>query len=97
MTYIENRLTELRSKVVQEIVDHLIREVAQQEYSSHGSRSSYAMGCRGLLCRRAHREGMRASQKVTRLPKYAVADAMLEEAEASMTADGGDLKAFMSS
>lgn len=70
-----------RGEIRQRMIDHIISEIGQEGYSQHGSRSSYAMGCRGLLCRRAHREGMRTQQGTKRSPKYAVADELLEEVE----------------
>lgn len=84
-----------REIIQQRMVDHILSEVKQDGYGAHGSRSSYAMGCRGLLCRRAHREGMRIQQGTKRSPKYAAADDLLKEVEERFERNGASLAPFL--
>jgi len=88
-------IMQARDLIRQRMIDHIISEVGQDGYSQHGSRSSYAMGCRGLLCRRAHREGMRTQQGTKRSPKYAIADVLLEEVEQVFEDHGAPLAPFL--
>ena len=84
-----------RGEIQQRMIDHILSEIGQDGYSQHGSRSSYSMGCRGLLCRRAHREGLRGQQGTKRNPKYAAADELLEEVEAIFERNGASLTPFL--
>jgi hypothetical protein len=71
-----------REDIIASIIDHLMREVAQPDVSGkHGARSGYDAGCRGLLCRRANREGFRPVHGSKPSVRYAVPDELLDEAE----------------
>jgi hypothetical protein len=92
---VNDYIMQSRAEIRQRMIDHIISEIRQDGYSLHGSRSSYAMGCRGLLCRRAHREGMRSHQGTKRSPKYAVADELLNEVETAFERQGASLAPFL--
>jgi len=75
-------LDSLREDLIVATIDHLMREVSQEGYSGrHGTTGGYTAGCRGLLCRRANREGVRKFAGTQPSAKYAIADALLDEAE----------------
>lgn len=77
-----------RNDLVERMVSLIMREVGQPQYSgNHGSRTGYVNGCRGLLCRRAHRVGVRNQQGMKANAKYEIADALLSEAESRILPD----------
>lgn len=67
--------------VIEQIQAHIIREVGQDQYPIHGTKGSYNLGCRGLLCRRANRQSIRTQSKSAAQNRFALADAMLDEAD----------------
>lgn len=89
-------MNQCRGDIQQRMIDHIRSEISQDSYSQHGSRSSYSMGCRGLLCRRAHREALRPAQGTKRSPKYAAADELLEEVVKIFEERGASLTQFLS-
>lgn len=73
---------ERREEIIEKIIKHLFVEVSQAGYSGgHGSSNAYKRGCRGLLCRRANREDLRAFQGQKASRRFAVPDELLDEAE----------------
>jgi hypothetical protein len=71
-----------REEIIRKITEHILAEVKQPEYtSSHGTRSTYSRGCRGLLCRRGNREDLREIQGQQASSRFAVPDELLTEAE----------------
>jgi hypothetical protein len=94
-TSIDTYILQSRGEIRQRMIDHIISEIRQPGFNQHASRSTYTMGCRGLLCRRAHREGMRIHQGTKRSPKYAAADELLEEVEQAFERQGASLTPFL--
>jgi hypothetical protein len=77
-----------RELLIEKIVKHILDEVGQVEFGGgHGSRSTYVKGCRGLLCRRAHREELRRAQGQQPSARFQVPDELLDEAEARIPPD----------
>lgn len=81
-------LNSLREALIRNVCDHLMREVEQPEYEYHGHRNTYVAGCRGLACRRAQRESLRAyNGGQSPQARFAIVDAILDEADSRMVPD----------
>lgn len=75
-------LDSLREDLIMANMKHILQEVSQPGFGNqHGSRAAYNRGCRGLLCRRANREDLRALQKQKPSERYVIPDELLAIAE----------------
>lgn len=82
MTHLAAFYAKRREEIIVKIIQHLFAEVGQPQYGGgHGSRNTYNRGCRGLLCRRANREELRANQGQNASARFAIPDELLDEAE----------------
>jgi hypothetical protein len=71
-----------RTELITKLIAHFMAEVAQPQFSGqHGRRAGYMQGCRGLLCRRAHRLAVRSQQAKSANARYEVLDELITEAE----------------
>jgi hypothetical protein len=86
--FMHNYLNSLREALIREVCKHLMREVEQPEYGSHGNKTSYVTGCRGLACRRANREALRKYHGgQSPQARFITVDAILDEADSRMVPD----------
>lgn len=75
-------LDDCREILIEKIIVHLMREVVTEYSGKHGLRNTYNAGCRGLLCRRANREELRALQGQSPAVRFKNPDELLDEASA---------------
>lgn len=87
-TFMHAYLNQLREVLIQNVCKHLLREVEQPEYETHGHKNTYVAGCRGLACRRAQREALRAyNGGQSPQARFVIVDAILDEADSRMAPD----------
>lgn len=82
LSSLDEYLLRTREDLIMANMKHILQEVSQPGFGNlHGSRAAYNRGCRGLLCRRANREDLRALQKQKPSERYAIPDELLAIAE----------------